>query len=117
MRDEWKLIVYDLYNMIIYWQSLLDVKSYDTHLKDFGTKIVDVHKHYKNIASQLEHEITEIEHYNKSLQYHNSRHNRDLINSIGYVANSLFGECQGYLQMIKNAYHRNDNPNCELGYL
>ncbi|XP_073953555.1 atrial natriuretic peptide receptor 1-like [Choristoneura fumiferana] len=42
VRDEWKLIVY--YNMTTYWDGISDVTKYVTHLKEFGTNMVDERK-------------------------------------------------------------------------
>ncbi|KOB75364.1 Uncharacterized protein OBRU01_07656 [Operophtera brumata] len=87
IKDEWKLVVY--YNMTTYWHGVSNISNYINHIKNLskGEKA-----QYQNIVSQLEHEMEEVEHYNKLLLAQNiRRQRRGLINGIGYVANSLFG--------------------------
>ncbi|CAG9133832.1 unnamed protein product [Plutella xylostella] len=86
IRDRWKLVVF--YNMSTYWQGIHDVKQYVYHIKELCDTS---NTQYGSMTMQLEHEISEIEHYNTLLRSHNKRKKRGLINGVGYVANSLFG--------------------------
>uniref|UniRef100_A0A2A4JGA4 Uncharacterized protein n=1 Tax=Heliothis virescens TaxID=7102 RepID=A0A2A4JGA4_HELVI len=85
-QDDWKMVVY--YNMTTYWRSLQNIADYVTHLNSLTKKEPTL----ISIASQLEHEIKEIQHYNDVLQSeHGRRKKRGLINGIGNAANYLFG--------------------------
>lgn len=87
IKDDWNLIVF--YNMSMYWQRVSDIKHYVQHVKKKGQA---TDKKYNNIVAQLEHDLSEIEHYNNVLKFHQlSRKRRGLIDGVGYVANSLFG--------------------------
>lgn len=87
IKDEWKMVIY--YNMTPYWEGISKISTYLEHIKQTakGERL-----QYQNIISQLEHEMDEVEHYNRLLLDRNvHRQKRGLINGIGYIANSLFG--------------------------
>lgn len=91
IRDEWKVVVY--YNLTSYWRGLSDVRDYVTHL-DTPLYTKNLPLQYTSILSQLQHDLSEIEHYNNLLRGNNlfkGRQKRGLINGVGYLANTLFG--------------------------
>ncbi|CAG9134447.1 unnamed protein product [Plutella xylostella] len=89
IRDDWKLIMY--YNMSTYWSGLQHLEKYVYHLEEFLDSN-HLSTQYQSIVYQLQHDLSEIYHYNKILKKHvTKRQKRGLINGVGYIANSLFG--------------------------
>lgn len=89
IRDEWKLIVY--YNMSTYWTALRHVQNYVGHLEQY-LHTTALPTQYKSIIYQMQHELSEIEHYNRILKSQaHKRHKRGLVDGVCYIANSLFG--------------------------
>lgn len=89
VQGEWNMIVF--YNMSTYWQSLKGVEYYVNHLNDLCQRDT-TYMAFNAIATQLQHELNELKHYNEVLQSeHGKRTKRGLINGVGYIANSLFG--------------------------
>lgn len=86
IQDHWKMIVY--YNMSSYWQSMIDINNYIQNL----TELSKCEPTFLTIATQFDHELNELRHYNTLLTKPTpARKKRGWINGIGYAANTLFG--------------------------
>lgn len=92
VHDNWKLVAY--YNMTSYWLSLENVHRLENHLEAL-CKHFDYQVMCKAILSEVNQEISELDHNNYMLKTHHGqvrgRGTRGLVNGVGYIANSLFG--------------------------
>lgn len=86
IQDQWKMVVF--YNMSTYWQSLANIEKYVNYL----TSLCKTEVSLLTIASQFQHDLNELKHYNDVLRSeHGRRMKRGIIDGVGYVANYLFG--------------------------
>ncbi|CAG9137904.1 unnamed protein product [Plutella xylostella] len=86
IQDEWKMVVF--YNMTTYWRACTYIEKYVDHTLSNSQKQTDIIA----MASQLKHDVSELQHFNTFLQtQHQQRYRRGLINGVGYIANAMFG--------------------------